>query len=121
MSAKRILVVDDAPVDRVKLAAALKTLGCTVDLCADGPSALEAVEAVSYDLVMLDLYMPDMDGCAVLRALKADQATQDLPVIIVTSTESPEDLKRVMDLGAVAHLAKPYTTQSLSNALATVF
>lgn len=117
MTSKRILVVDDALMDRMKLAMALKALGHDVEECPSGEDALTAVRDGEFDLIMLDLLMPGMDGHAVLAALKADDATRKLPVVIVSSTDDSDDLARVQALGAAAHLPKPFTPDTLAAVL----
>ncbi|GIT93230.1 hypothetical protein JANAI62_37260 [Jannaschia pagri] len=120
MALTRILVVDDALTDRMKLTLALKSRGFEVTGCASGAEALEAVQSAAYDLVMLDLVMPEMDGSAVLEALRSDAATDAIPVIIVSSTDDPDELARVLALGAIAHLSKPFTPESLGEVLSRV-
>lgn len=117
MAPKRILVVDDAMVDRMKLVLALKSLGYEVQDCSSGEDALRAASDGGFSLIMLDLLMPGMDGYQVLEALKADNALHAIPVVIVSSTEDADDLARVTALGATDHLRKPFTPEILGKTL----
>jgi len=102
----RILVVED----NRKLAEGLKQLltgsGYAVDCVANGVSALSAAHALNYDLVVLDLSLPEMDGLEVLKEMRAGRI--DVPVLILTARDGLEDRIRGLDLGADDYLAKPF-------------
>jgi signal transduction histidine kinase/ActR/RegA family two-component response regulator len=83
----------------------------------DGPSGLDAVRRVSPDVVLLDIRLPGIDGWAVLEALKADPATRDIPVIVVSIVD---ERARGVALGAAAYLVKPISRDDLRAALTTV-
>ena len=82
--AKNILVVDDVPDERGYLVTVLSDAGYNVSEAADGAEALEQVAASQPDLITLDITMPEKSGVAVYRSLKTDDATKDIPVIVVT-------------------------------------
>ena len=74
----------------------------------NGMQALERARTHAPDLILLDVLMPEMDGMAVIRELKRDDATRHIPVIFVTALHSPADEERGLDLGAVDYIAKPF-------------
>ena len=82
--AKNILVVDDVPDERGYLVTVLSDAGYHVAEAADGAEALTQVAASPPDLITLDITMPEKSGVAVYRSLKTDDATKDIPVIVVT-------------------------------------
>ncbi len=83
----------------------------------DGPSGLDAVRRVHPDVVLLDIRLPGIDGWAVLEALKADPATRDIPVVVVSIVD---ERARGVALGAAAYLVKPISRDELRAALTTV-
>ena len=82
--AKNILVVDDVPDERGYLVTVLGDAGYNVSEAADGEEALAAVATARPDLITLDITMPEKSGVAVYRSLKTDDATKDIPIIVVT-------------------------------------
>ncbi len=101
-----ILVVDDDPVNRQLLVHALSG-AYEVHAAEDGREALRLTKALSPDLVLLDIMMPDLDGLQVCRLLRADPATADTPVMFVTAVDSPDGERVGLELGAVDYLTKP--------------
>ncbi len=83
----RLLVVDDNKVNRLLLARSLETQGHRVELAENGRVALEMLRAGSFDLMLLDIEMPEMDGFEVLEVLKADSALSDVGVIVTSAVE----------------------------------
>jgi len=113
MAKPRILIVDDEP-DVVQLwQRALTMEGFDVIPAFDGISALDIAEAERPDLVLLDIMMPMMSGFEACRLLKNNPQTQDIPVLCVTSAQSPEVRKNVENAGAQGLLIKPFTTKEL--------
>ncbi|MCP4316623.1 MAG: response regulator transcription factor [Hyphomicrobiales bacterium] len=108
----RILIVED----NRKLADGLKQLladsGYAVDWVGDGDSALSAVKALNYELVILDLSLPEMDGLEVLREIRSDRIA--VPVLILTARDGLEDRIRGLDLGADDYLTKPFEWEELN-------
>lgn len=102
----RILIVED----NQKLADGLKRLltenGYAVDCVGNGELALSAVHALNYDLVVLDLSLPEMDGLEVLREMRSERIA--VPVLILTARGGLDDRIRGLDLGADDYLAKPF-------------
>ncbi|MBI5802694.1 MAG: EAL domain-containing protein [Verrucomicrobia bacterium] len=108
MRTPRVLIVEDSPEMADLLAISLQTDGIESDGAAEGKRALELAQARPFDLVLLDLGLPDMDGLDVLAALKADPALRHIPVIVITGRERTEDKLRAFNLGAVDYVNKPF-------------
>ena len=103
----RILVVDDVPANVKLLQVRLAAEYFDVLTAHDGPSAIEACEKSKVDVVLLDVMMPGMDGFEVCRRLKADPATSDIPVVMVTALDQMSDRVRGLEAGADDFLTKP--------------
>jgi FixJ family two-component response regulator len=114
----RILVVDDDKNIRVTLAQCLADAGHEVDLAVSGEHALEKLEAGDYDLVLLDIKLPDADGVEVLRRLK--HRRPDQAVVMMTAYGTIETAVETMKLGALDYLQKPFTPEEIRNVVATV-
>ncbi|MCL6521417.1 MAG: response regulator [Firmicutes bacterium] len=111
-----VLAVDDKPYIRQLLATDLGLQGYTVLEAADGAEALELAARRRPDVVLLDLLMPGLDGYEVLRRLRADPATADLPVIILsarTELDGPPEVP-----GAQGYLVKPFDLDDLESQVA---
>ena len=104
----KILVVDDEPFNVDYLEQELDDLGYDTVSAADGAEALERVRSDRPDLVLLDIMMPVMDGFAVLDRLKADPATRDLPVVIISAVNDLASIVRGIQGGADDYLPKPF-------------
>ncbi len=103
-----VLIVDDDPVHAEIAEMALKRAGFSVRRAVDGPLALEALAADPLpDLVLLDVMLPKIDGFEVLRRLRAEARTKDLPVIMVSSMSRDQDAARGRALGANDYIVKP--------------
>jgi CheY-like chemotaxis protein/RIO-like serine/threonine protein kinase len=107
-AAARVLVVDDMESYRYVLRRRLERQGYVVDDAAGGYQALELVAQRSYDLVLLDALMPDMDGMAVLEKLKHMPATRDIPVIMISGMDDMPNMVRCIEGGAEDFLPKPF-------------
>jgi adenylate cyclase len=103
----RLLIVDDNKVNRLLLARSVEMQGHEVATAQNGRVALETLCAEPFDLVLLDIEMPEMDGFAVLEQLKADVRLRDLPVIVTSSVEGLDNIVRCIGLGAEDYLPKP--------------
>ncbi len=117
---KRVLIVDDEPNVRLMLETALTSVGYDVEAAADGQSALETLttRASAFDMVLLDLLMPRMDGMELLRQLRA--VGNVIPVVILTAHGSIPEAVEAMKLGAIDFLAKPVTPDALRRVVAEV-
>ena len=109
----RILVVDDVPANSKFLEARLSAEYFDVRTAADGPAALRLCSQTDFDVVLLDVMMPGVDGFEVCRRLKSDEATAHVPVILVTALDQPADRVRGLEAGADDFLTKPVDEVSL--------
>jgi adenylate cyclase len=103
----RLLLVDDNKVNRLLLTRTLELQGHRVATAENGRVALEMVRRESFDLLLLDIEMPEMDGFQVLEQLFADRQLADLPVIVTSSLEGVDNVVRCIELGAEDYLTKP--------------
>ena len=103
-----LLIVDDNETNRDVLSRRLQMQGYSIETACDGARALEMVAARVFDLVLLDIMMPDMDGYEVLRRLKADEQTRALPVIMISALDDLDSVVRCIELGAEDYLPKPF-------------
>ncbi len=103
-----ILVVDDLEDNRSVLERRLRRQGHTVACASGGHAALEMLRRERFDLVLLDVLMPDLDGLAVLERLKGDAATRDIPVIMISALDDVASVVRCIERGAEDHLSKPF-------------
>lgn len=103
----RILIVDDNKVNRLLLSRSVEMLGHSVVLAENGRVAMQLLAEGGYDLMLLDIEMPEMDGFAVLAAIKDDPELRGLPVIVTSSVEGLDNIVRCIELGAEDYLPKP--------------
>jgi signal transduction histidine kinase len=103
-----ILVVDDDRLNRAVLSTSLKKAGYTVGVAENGEQALTLLHAQSFDLVLLDIVMPGMDGYQVCQQLKADEHTRDIPVLLISALEEIEDKVKAFTVGGVDYITKPF-------------
>ncbi|OFW09031.1 MAG: two-component system response regulator [Acidobacteria bacterium RIFCSPLOWO2_02_FULL_67_36] len=103
---KRILIVDDDEASRRLLKAMVESLGHESEAARDGIEALARLK-LGFDLVLLDVRLPGMDGYQVARRIRDDPATADLPIVMVTVLESKEDRLRAVEAGANDFISKP--------------
>ncbi|MBZ9569860.1 response regulator [Patescibacteria group bacterium] len=111
---KRIVFIEDEPALQKILGEALSKEGYEVIAALDGEAGLRLVETKKPDLVLLDLILPKIDGFEVLRRIKEDPETREIPIIILTNLERMEDVDRVSELGAITYLVKDnYTLEEV--------
>jgi class 3 adenylate cyclase len=110
---KRILVVDDTPANIQVLAATLKAKGYQISVATNGKQALEVLDRVHPDLILLDVMMPEMDGYETCRRLKAADSWRHIPVIFLTAKAEVADIVQGFELGAVDYVAKPFNSHEL--------
>jgi class 3 adenylate cyclase len=102
-----ILVVDDDPVNRTMLTELLEQDGYRVETAADGRRALEMLESDPFDVVLLDVLMPEMDGYEVLTRMKADDVLRHIPTFMITALDDVASAARCIEAGADDYLPKP--------------
>ena len=105
---RSILIIEDEPNIRELLADLLTDAGYAISLAADGPSGLQEVILGDPDVIVLDLGLPLMDGFDVLRRLKDQPVTRDIPVLVVSAHAQRQDKQRALDGGASAFILKPW-------------
>ncbi|MBX5492727.1 MAG: hybrid sensor histidine kinase/response regulator [Chloroflexi bacterium] len=103
---QRILVVDDSLIARDLERSILETAGYQVDTAVDGEEALARLNAERYDLVVVDVDMPRLDGLGLVAHIRATPHLADVPAVIVSNRDDPADLQRGLEVGAQAYLAK---------------
>lgn len=103
-----LLVVDDVEDNRAVLERRLVRQGHTVESASGGYAALARLATEKFDLVLLDVLMPDLDGLAVLERMKADPALRDIPVIMISALDDVASVVRCIERGAEDHLTKPF-------------
>lgn len=107
---KKLLLVDDEELFSVTLQAFLDAKGYLVDLCDTGEAGFEALRRTQYDLLILDLTLPDEDGLCMLRKIRNQH---ELPVIIISGRASDEDRVAGLELGADDYMVKPFSPKEL--------
>jgi CheY-like chemotaxis protein len=112
-SQRTILVVDDHRLNRVVLSTSLQADGYTVEMAENGRQALEMLGTQPFDVVLLDLLMPEMDGYQVLEQMKASPTWRNIPVIIVSSLDEMESILRCIAMGATDYLPRPFDANLL--------
>jgi DNA-binding response OmpR family regulator len=110
---KKILLVEDEKNIVLGVTICLRSAGLQVDVAEDGMEALRKIEESKPDLVLLDLVMPKLNGLDALKSMKENEATKDIPVIVLSARAQEEDIQRAMDLGASDYMAKPFKPAEL--------
>ncbi len=105
---KVILFADDSPTIRKFATFTLSSKGFEIISCADGMEALEKLPVGNVDLVITDLNMPNIDGYELIRTIRQNKEYADLPIIILSSLESDEEIERGISSGANSYLVKPF-------------
>jgi signal transduction histidine kinase/CheY-like chemotaxis protein len=113
-----VLVAEDNPVNQEFAVEILESLGCRVDVVENGRQAVEAVARTNYDLVLMDCQMPEMDGFAATRAIKAGNGSRTSPPIVALTAHALQgDREQCIAAGMDDYLSKPFTAQQLSGVL----
>ena len=118
IGAARILMADDAPANRELVSVLLGGMGLTVDTVENGAEAVEAVRHEAYDLVLMDVHMPVMDGLDAARAIRAlGGAAGKIPIIALTANVGREQVQACLEAGMNGHLAKPIDVNQMARTL----
>ena len=117
----RFLIIDDSSVDRHALASLLEILGHEVDTCVSTTDALSIVAAGKYDLVFLDVVMPEQDGYKFLRTVRLNPLTASQYVVLYSSKKTPLEVNYgIQRAGANDYLPKPVSRESIEQILAKI-
>ncbi len=109
----RVLFIEDDPAISEMYRVKLELNGYTVVLAGDGETGLETASEHPTAIVFLDIGLPDMDGLAVLEALRANDTTRNIPVVMLSNYGDAEQVERSLELGALDYLVKAETTPSM--------
>ncbi len=109
----RILIVEDNALNRALLLAVLKPEGFEVLTAEDGLLGVEVAQRECPDLILMDVMLPGLNGYEATRRLKAQRATQHIPIIAITSNAAPTERERALDAGCDGYIAKPIDTRAL--------
>ena len=118
---KKILLADDEKPLRELLKVILEKAGYDFFEAVDGKAAIDQVRKTFPDLIILDVNMPKMDGFTVLKNLKKNSATRNIPVIMLTTRAAFEDVEEGMELDAETYLSKPFDPEKLLQAIQQTF
>jgi len=110
---KRILSIDDSRMVHMVVTKTLKPLNVEVLTAVSGQEGIEKAEREQPDLILLDATMPLMDGLEALSALKANPATREIPVVMLSADSGQEHLDKARQLGAITSIPKPFTGDAL--------
>jgi two-component system sensor histidine kinase/response regulator len=121
----RILVVDDNQTNRTILIKMLESFGCSIEAVGSGAEAIQVLKRIVqqenfFDLVLLDMHMPEMDGEETLRVIKDNPEIRDVPVVILTSIGERGDVARLEALGCAGYMTKPIKQSQLFDTIVTV-
>jgi len=114
-----VLAVDDIPLNLLLVQKMLSRFNFKLRTAANGQQALDAVAAQKPDLILLDLMMPGIDGFEVIRRLRADEATADIQIVILSALNSNEDIVKGFNVGANDFIMKPIIMEKLLSCVVT--
>ena len=114
----RILLAEDNTVNQMVAVRLLDKLGYSVDVVADGQEAIASVASISYDLVLMDCQMPEVDGYQATRAIRASSGFQrDIPIVALTANAMTDDREKCLAAGMNDYIAKPVRRDELQEVL----
>lgn len=114
---KRVLLAEDELNIVESLSYLLERAGYEISVETDGRGALETALSETPDVLILDVMLPEMDGYEILRRLRADQRTADLPILMLTAKGQAEDRETALDLGADLFITKPFANSDITEAV----
>lgn len=122
-SPKTILIVEDNPINLKLLKAILNFQRFELLEAIDGKSALETVEKnhKKLDLILMDLQLPDINGLEVIKKIKADPESQNIPIIVVSAHAMESDIKKCREAGCIDYITKPINIQEFLNKIDSFF
>lgn len=108
MAEHRILIVEDSPTMRQLLVFALRRLkGVEIVEAQDGMDGLRRISSEDFDIALIDINMPVMDGLKLIRLIRSEEALKEIPIVVITTEGASEDRERAISLGANEYLTKP--------------
>ena len=112
---RRILVAEDNDINQMVLASMLESTEAEVEFVTNGREALEAVGNSSFDLVLMDIQMPEMDGIEAFKLI--NEQHKNLPIVALTANVAPRDVSAYLNTGFTSHIGKPIDMQLLYSCL----
>jgi len=109
----RILIVDDDPRNIQTVASTFQNEDYQMAYAQDGRTALEKIREIKFDLILMDVMMPEMDGLEVCKTLKSSLGKSDIPIIFLTVNDEMEDIVKGFEAGAADYLIKPFHSAEL--------
>lgn len=119
----RVLIVEDYPQNRDLLVRFLEFAGINADSVADGSAALEQFQQGDFELVLMDIQLPGMDGCEVTRRIRAwevEQGRKAVPIVAISANSREVDRRRAREAGCTLFIPKPISPRGLLNTLGAV-
>jgi CheY-like chemotaxis protein len=108
-----ILYVEDDPEHCLLVGKLLNSRGFTVEMARDGLEGVAKAQELRPDLILLDLYLPRLDGFGVMKQLKEDPITSNIPIVVISAWPTGDNRRRVQDAGALGFVAKPFKVNEL--------
>lgn len=112
---KSILIVDDEPNIVMSLEYLMRSKGLDVSIARNGTEAIEQLENKRFDLVLLDITMPDVDGYQICEMIKGKEDWASTHVVFLSAKSKQSDIEKGMSLGATDYVVKPFSTRTLSS------
>ena len=109
----QLLFVDDNPESVAVLINKLENLNFSISVASDGQEAIELAQSLHPDIIMMDVFMPGMDGYETCRQLKLNENTSEIPVIFITAHADKASMLRGFEVGGVDHVTKPLQYEEL--------
>lgn len=110
---KLVLIVETSSSIRKFISLTLKIAGFTTLTAVDGMDAFEKLSNVDVDLLITDINLPNIDGISLIKSLRKDKKFENLPIIVLSSLSSENDIKEAIDAGANSYLIKPFNDKKL--------
>lgn len=115
----KILIVDDTPKNIQMAMNILKNCGYHMVYAKDANMALKHIKAHQFDLILLDIMMPEVNGFELCKILKKDKKTSEIPVIFLSGKDSSDDIQKAYEVGGVDYIVKPFINIELTTKVAT--
>lgn len=113
MSGKNVMVVEDNEKNRKLMRVVLKAKGYNITEATTGEEALNLLKTQTPDIILMDIQLPGIDGLTLIKQIKDNVVTKDIPIIAVTAYAMKGDEQKILDTGCNAYVSKPINTQEL--------